>query len=62
MVSATYTPAYNRLVYVKETKAVADNNLSIFPVCNIFGCKLCDRESMGLEMELVVRCAVCDKV
>ena len=50
------------LVNLQKNKAEVDTDLTVYPVCNTSGRELCDGESLGLNMKLVVRCARCDKV
>ena len=55
------TPTLNRLLNVDNVKSIVDTNLIQCSVCNKFERVLCDGPSIGLVMNLVVRCNECDK-
>lgn len=54
-----YAP--NRLLNIKKVKAIVDKNLTLCQVCKSDGHELCNGESMGLEINIVVRCREYDK-
>ena len=54
--------APNRLVNVIALKKIIDTNLIICPVCKSNDRKICDGNSKGFAMELVIRYGGCDKI
>ena len=58
----TQKSAPNRLLNIKKMKKVIDSNLTVCPICETNGRELCDGDSIGLQMEVLVRCTGCARV